>query len=251
MAKAATPRLVGRPRKADDGEAKSRILESAIMVFADVGIAASTVKEIARRAGVTPALIYYHFNDKDRLVTESLERHLVPVVMGFWEPAGLGLAPRDMLLEMVRRVREAARTAPWFLPIWSRELAKEGGSLREFLKPRLDRRLTALFLGAVKAGQKDGTINPDLAPELVYVTLVSSACFSSLARPGMELIWNSAITDEALEAHVLSFITKGIEAPKPGKVAKAATKAAGKGAGKGDWPAAPKKRPGRAAKPLG
>jgi AcrR family transcriptional regulator len=214
MERGPKPRLVGRPHKGDDGEAKSRILEAAISVFAETGLAASPIKEISRRAGVTPALVYYHFHDRRRLTEETLERFMVPLLRSFWLAADLGLPPMDMLMELLGRVLRAAREVPWFLGLWSRELANEGGSLRTFMAPRLDRRLMGLFRESVLAGQRDGTINPDLAPELLYVSLISIACNSVLCRPGWERLWGTRVTDPALEAHVAGLLSRGLAGPK-------------------------------------
>ena len=94
------PRMVGRPHKGDGGEARSRILEAALADFAENGIKASSIKSVSQRAGCTPALIHYHFNDKETLVKETLELHVVPVLRRFWETANLGLEPAEMIMEI-------------------------------------------------------------------------------------------------------------------------------------------------------
>jgi AcrR family transcriptional regulator len=204
---------VGRPPKGDDGAARNRILEAAIAAFSENGIDASSIKEISRRAGVTPALVNYHFDDKEALISESLDRFVVPIVRRFWEAADLGLEPREMLEELIARVQAAAEKHPWFLLLWSRELANVGGRLRDFLKSRLDKRLADLFLETVLAGQRDGTVNPDLAPELVYVSLVSCVCLASQARPGFEMVFRSPVSDLALQRHVCSLLIHGLADP--------------------------------------
>ncbi len=52
---------------------KARILEAAFAELAAKGYAALSMREIAKRAGVTHALINYHFRTKDQLVIEVLE----------------------------------------------------------------------------------------------------------------------------------------------------------------------------------
>jgi AcrR family transcriptional regulator len=204
---------VGRPPKGDDGAARNRILEAAIAVFSENGINASSIKDISLRAGVTPALVNYHFDDKEALISEALDRFVVPIVRRFWEAADLGLEPRGMLEEMIARVQAAAVESPWFLLLWSRELANVGGRLRDFLKSRLDERLAGLFLETVLAGQRDGSVNPDLAPELVYVSLVSFVCFASQARPGFEMVYRRHVSDLALQRHVCSLLLHGFADP--------------------------------------
>ena len=55
---------------------RQRILDAAAGVFSKVGFAGARVDEIARRAGVNKAMIYYHIGDKKALYTEVLQNIL-------------------------------------------------------------------------------------------------------------------------------------------------------------------------------
>src|ERR1700728_2212556 len=50
-----------------DNKSKSRILEVAVSLFCQRGFAGTTTREIARCAGVNPALVFYYFGNKERL----------------------------------------------------------------------------------------------------------------------------------------------------------------------------------------
>jgi AcrR family transcriptional regulator len=52
---------------------RQHILEAALDVFAEVGFDAATTKEIARRAGVTPGLIYFYFPNKEGLFSAAFD----------------------------------------------------------------------------------------------------------------------------------------------------------------------------------
>ena len=56
-------------------ERRARILAAATEVFAEQGYSASSVGEIARRAGVVASVIYDHFGSKRELHIELLEQH--------------------------------------------------------------------------------------------------------------------------------------------------------------------------------
>jgi AcrR family transcriptional regulator len=51
---------------------KARILAAAAEVFAQIGFAGARVDDIAARAGVNKAMLYYHVGDKERLYTAVL-----------------------------------------------------------------------------------------------------------------------------------------------------------------------------------
>ena len=68
-----------------------QLLDAAQAVFAEEGLRAATLRAIARKAGCDPALIYYHFQDKEAMFEALLDRTIGPVVK---ELAALG-DPQD------------------------------------------------------------------------------------------------------------------------------------------------------------
>jgi len=54
---------------------RSEIVRAAIDEFAETGVATATVADVARRAGMTPAAVYYHFPTREDLVVEVV-RHI-------------------------------------------------------------------------------------------------------------------------------------------------------------------------------
>ncbi len=56
-----------------DKPSKQLILDAATAVFAEKGFDGARVDEIARRAGVNKALIYYYFESKDQIVEELMQ----------------------------------------------------------------------------------------------------------------------------------------------------------------------------------
>ncbi len=55
------------PAPADDRSTSARIRDAALVTFAEAGFRAATVRAIAERAGVSPALVIHHFGSKERL----------------------------------------------------------------------------------------------------------------------------------------------------------------------------------------
>ena len=64
------------PRKRLSGEERrAAILDAALAVFAGRGYHASSIDDIAREGGVSKALIYEHFDSKQKLYEELLKQH--------------------------------------------------------------------------------------------------------------------------------------------------------------------------------
>lgn len=55
-----------------DSSRKRRILEAAIAVFAENGLEGATIRLVGQKAGVNSALIYYYFENKQKLFEESI-----------------------------------------------------------------------------------------------------------------------------------------------------------------------------------
>ncbi|MFI5279042.1 MAG: TetR/AcrR family transcriptional regulator [Gemmatimonadales bacterium] len=58
----------------DTAAARDRLVSEACAALGDIGLASLTVGAIARRAGVSTALVYYHFDTKDRLLLAAAAR---------------------------------------------------------------------------------------------------------------------------------------------------------------------------------
>ena len=56
------------------------ILKAAQRVFAREGLQGASIRAIAREAGCDPALIYYHFENKESVFTTLLDRTIPPLV---------------------------------------------------------------------------------------------------------------------------------------------------------------------------
>ena len=54
-------------RSPDDLTARARIRDAAIQLFAERGIAAATIRDIAQAAGVSSGLVRHHFGSKEAL----------------------------------------------------------------------------------------------------------------------------------------------------------------------------------------
>ena len=63
-------------RRLPAAERRELILDAAMNAFADTGYHQTSLEEVARRAGVSKALIYDHFSSKQELYRELLETYV-------------------------------------------------------------------------------------------------------------------------------------------------------------------------------
>ncbi|MER3413525.1 MAG: hypothetical protein C4340_03005 [Armatimonadota bacterium] len=68
-------------------ERRDEILAGALAVFSEKGFDGASVKEIARRAGVAPGLLYHYFQSKEDILFATIERYaFVPELCCAAEP---------------------------------------------------------------------------------------------------------------------------------------------------------------------
>jgi TetR/AcrR family transcriptional repressor of nem operon len=85
------------------GEARTRLLDAAMMVIREQGYAASTVDDICRAAGVTKGAFFHHFASKEELAVAATD-HFAAMADGFFAAAPYRSLPRakDRVIGYVR-----------------------------------------------------------------------------------------------------------------------------------------------------
>ena len=119
-----------RPRRGRD--TRHQILDASLRLFSERGFARTTVRDIARVAGITDAAIYYHFASKRDLL-EALfeERGILPAIQEL-EQLSTELPLRDMLLDIARRAMLVMQQNREFLRlVFMESLGSEPGAMEE------------------------------------------------------------------------------------------------------------------------
>ena len=68
-------------RRPGDSGAREAILREARSSFGSAGFSGTTIRGVARAAGVDPALVHHYFGSKDELFAASLELPFDPSVV--------------------------------------------------------------------------------------------------------------------------------------------------------------------------
>src|SRR5712692_3876616 len=83
---------------------REQIIDAAMRVFAQKGFTRATNKDVAREAGITPGLIYYYFESKEKLLEAILESRSPIRLLTSMPPQVLALSPEVFLPFMLRQV---------------------------------------------------------------------------------------------------------------------------------------------------
>ena len=171
------------PAPATDIEAPAAILNAATELFAAQGFSGVTIKEIAAKAKVNSALLYYYYEDKEGLYRAALA-HLVGSIS---QQIGASLTHAPSPEEGVRRfvLTQAERffANRTFARLLLRELMDHGAI-------RLEVPLSAVIANAfrplaelIQAGQAQGVFRRDLDPRFAVLSTVSQVAYFTLAQP--------------------------------------------------------------------
>jgi AcrR family transcriptional regulator len=99
-------------------DSRDEILRAATALFANRGFHETSMAEVARAAGVSKALIFWHFKTKEELFVAVLGKLLEPYVIDFAEEAG-ALDEKAQLLKLIESyllfVRENASSIRFFV----------------------------------------------------------------------------------------------------------------------------------------
>jgi TetR/AcrR family transcriptional regulator len=151
------------------------LLRSARQTFAKQGFAASSVREIARNAGVDPALISHHFGSKDELwvaVVEQIARHTAPVIEATSHLRSSDLGARERVEQAMRFFIDLVFDEPDVGMFFSTAATEEGERLNTLIE-RLVRPyhdvIVPLLIDAVKAKELNRN-----DPEVMFSMLMNA-----------------------------------------------------------------------------
>ena len=224
MTKKPSPRRArGRPALAAEIGSRDALLDAAVMLFAEQGVPATTSAEIAARAGVTPAMVHYHFRNRERLLDAVVDERLARFparVFGTLSPADSSAAA--LIETIVRRVFEAAELMPWMPPIWIREVVAEGGTLRDRMFRHFPANAVGLLVETLAREQRQHRVPAGIEPRLAFLTIAGVAMLPLATRrlwsriPGM-----ADLTNAQLLRHALTVLAAGLAPPQHRKRRKA------------------------------
>jgi AcrR family transcriptional regulator len=166
-------RRPGRPSGSVSGqERRTRLLDTALELFAKHGIVETPLAAIARAAGVTPAMLHYYFQTRDQLLDVLIEERIQPRRIAIGQAFDVNAAdPVAVITRLAEEFMENATAHPWFAPLWMREVFSDNGVLRQRIQQRYGSLHQKAVVDCIAHWQAEGRLNRDIEPALVIMTI--------------------------------------------------------------------------------
>lgn len=151
-------------RRSDDK--RSRILAAAVKVFARKGYFAAKVSEIARRAEVADGTIYLYFRNKEDLLVSLFDEIMAEHITEARRELEATHGPADKLRVLAERHLRLLGNNRDLAVVFQVELRQSTKFMERFAASWLQDYF-ALLDHAIDAGQRDGSLRPELPRKLV------------------------------------------------------------------------------------
>ncbi|NJQ02386.1 TetR/AcrR family transcriptional regulator [Streptomyces zingiberis] len=162
---------------------RSKLYDAAVTLIAEQGFSATTVEEIAERAGVAKGTVYYNFANKTELFEELL-RHGVGMFTDALRRAAEETAARggrrvDALDAMVGAGLVFVDRSPAFTRLYVAEVWRTNRPWRDTLLA-LRRQNLAVVETVIREAVAEGELSPETDPQLTAAALVGMVLVAAL-----------------------------------------------------------------------
>lgn len=213
-------------------ETVDRLLDAAERLFAENGIAATSVRTITAEAGANSAAVHYHFGSRDALVERVFRRRLEPLnaerleLLDRWEATASSRPPdveglvRAFVGPTLRLRDRPERGGEVFSKLMGRLFVEAGPLARRIFEVQLAE-LARRFLDALSRAL------PHLSQREVFWRahwLVGAMAHTLACQPRLEMLSGEACGDEDAETileRMVPFLAAGLRAPSAAETGKA------------------------------
>ncbi|MHB8136783.1 MAG: TetR/AcrR family transcriptional regulator [Smithellaceae bacterium] len=165
----------------EPGKTAGKILTAARAVFAENGYSGTHMDEIAARAGVNKATLYYQIGDKDTLYANVIHQVLGGIAQDIARSVAKADNPEDKLKIYIHCIASAVDNNPEVPPIMMREMASDGAHLPRVVVEDIASVLTIL-IGILEEGKKK-RIFIETTPFLIHMMIMGTILFYKKGAP--------------------------------------------------------------------
>jgi TetR/AcrR family transcriptional regulator, cholesterol catabolism regulator len=147
---------------------RDELLELAAKMFADRGLRATTVRDIADSAGILSGSLYHHFSSKEEMVDEVLRGFLDWLFTRYQEIVATEDNPMERLKGLFMTSFEAIEDRHAQVVIYQDEAKRLADQPRfAYLEDR-NKEQRKMWLDVLNQGIEEGCFRPDIDVDLVY-----------------------------------------------------------------------------------
>lgn len=205
----------GRPGKTagGDADARRRLLDAAARTFAASGYSGTSLRAVAREAGVTPAMVAYYFADKWGLLEAVLVEGLELIIGALEQALDDREAAGEPLERFVGAYLGVVTAHPWIPRIVVQEVISRDSPLRDVFVARFAARAVGLVRPMLAEEVRAGRLRRDLDPKLTLMSVVGMCVFPYIAEPLLGRLLDYRIDEAFAESfipHTLALLRRGL-----------------------------------------
>lgn len=199
------------PAASQPASRRDELLELAASMFAERGLRATTVRDIADSAGILSGSLYHHFASKEEMVDEVLRGFLDWLFTRYQEIVDTEPNPLERLKGLFLASFEAIEHRHAQVVIYQDEAKRLAGQERFSYVEQRNQEQRKMWLDLLNQGIEEGYFRPDIDVDLVYRFIRDTTWVSvRWYQPG------GPLTAEEVGRQYLSIVLGGItrEGPK-------------------------------------
>lgn len=186
---------------------KRTLLDAALNVMSREGYAEATIDQIAKEAGVSKGLAYYHFKSKGEIATEILENGINDLIDRFVQETERAQSGSDALKRMLEAFAEVVVGNWQFARFYLSVIWREGRDWSDKIH-EVDTRLIAIIAKQFTRGQEDGSFAADLDPEFCAVACIGMVFTTALRYFGIDNEDKPAMSKEEYTSKVSKLVMR-------------------------------------------
>ncbi len=189
---------------------RDELLELAAGMFAERGLRATTVRDIADAAGILSGSLYHHFASKEEMVDEVLRDFLDALFARYQQIVDTEPNPLERLKGLFMASFDAIENRHAEVVIYQDEAKRLSSQPRFSYVEELNKRQRQMWVDVLQQGIDEGVFRPNLDVDLVYRFIRDTTWVSvRWYQPG------GPLTAEQVGRQYLSIVLGGITADEP------------------------------------
>ena len=218
MSKQQIIKTPGRPRNFNSLEpgVRERFLDTAVILFAQQGVVATSIAQIAVKVQVSPAMGHYYFSNREKLLDAVVEERIKPLIDSAWSDFSSDKINSatflDLIHSLIHKFACASRELPWFPALWVGEVLSPSGQFREEIMHYVSSCYFDNFERAFQQAQQAGEINPNLNSRLLIISILGSTFLPLALDAFIPIDLTSKEGRELLARHACELLLPGAKA---------------------------------------